>query len=258
VIFLDHDDRWEPDCLEVLLAALEADPTASAAHGLALAVDMDPDTFKVVDPHVKHKFRRIPTASGTRPASQSEPTTFHMLIWDNCITTTGVVLIRRDALIAAGLFDQKIEPLDDWDMYFRLALSAHLVFVDKVVIHWRMHASNTSHNKDLMNEATCAIRQKMLSRKDLDPADVSCIRRRFRRMYRSEFRHDAIDMAAYSCRCIVSGSASKALSYLAGALRKYGAYLWLHVYWNDKYYGRPVPVRFADRMKQPAAQSTES
>jgi hypothetical protein len=212
-----------------------------------MAVDMDPQTFKLVQPHVKHRHRHIPTPKGTRTASLTEPTTFQMLIWDNCITTTGVVLIRRTALDAAGPFDRTIEPLDDWDMYFRLATRAHLAFVDKVVIHWRMHASNTSHNKDLMNGATCAIRQKMLGRTDLRGDEVSCIRRRFRRMYRSEYRHDAIDMAAYSRRCLAMGRLMRGLAYFVGALRKYGQYLWMHVFWDDKLYGRPVPVRFADR-----------
>src|SRR5437588_11487755 len=39
IVFLDHDDVWEPDALESLFGALERNPTAVGAHGLARYID---------------------------------------------------------------------------------------------------------------------------------------------------------------------------------------------------------------------------
>ena len=41
VIFLDHDDVWEPEALEMLVALLDAHPEYSAAHSLARCIDVD-------------------------------------------------------------------------------------------------------------------------------------------------------------------------------------------------------------------------
>jgi len=41
IVFLDSDDTWTPDALETLVGALDAHPTAPAAHALARATDLD-------------------------------------------------------------------------------------------------------------------------------------------------------------------------------------------------------------------------
>ncbi len=248
VIFLDHDDHWPEDSLGILVSAADSDPDSGGAHGLALACDLRGQAVNVVEPHIKNRERKKPMGKKLLKADYSEPTTHQILLWDNVITTTGAALFRRTLLEKMPLFDQSIAPLDDWDMYFRVALVSPFVFVNKVVVHWQLHASNTSNNKHLMNSATCAFRQKMMRMCDeRTEIDQTLIKKRFRRMYRSEFRHSAIDHFELAMSCLKrSTGLPQASAELANAVKCYVQYLGLHIFWAKKLYFKPVPVRYRD------------
>jgi len=55
----------------------------------------------------------------------------------------GGLLIRRQAMIEAGLYDEFCR-LEDWDMWLKLSKRHTMLFVDEFLCRYRIHQSNTS------------------------------------------------------------------------------------------------------------------
>lgn len=101
VAFLDSDDVWEPRKLELQVAALARDPSL-------VGVSCDATWL----PPRKHPL--IQLAEAIRPS-------FAELLARNVIITSGVV-VRREAIVAAGGFDEapELRAVEDYDLWLRL------------------------------------------------------------------------------------------------------------------------------------------
>lgn len=143
VIFLDHDDVWEPDALTLLVSALETRPSAPAAFGLARYIR---DSGDFVLPGFLEAIGRSRRAlRSLLPANllPGSDVTFEMLVYFNIIHTVGQVLLRRSAL-PADPFAPDLVPCDDLDLWLRLSAIEAFRPVDRVVLNWRAHATNQS------------------------------------------------------------------------------------------------------------------
>jgi glycosyltransferase involved in cell wall biosynthesis len=173
IAFLDNDDLWEPDTLQTLLIALEARPSASAAHGV---VDyIDGDGMYLGEEYISQRFAAVHrllterlTLEEGRIASRPHTTEtgFTTFAVQNCIVTPGSVLLRRACLFANPLFDASVAPVDDWDLYLRLTRHAPFAYVPQTVLHYRLHTSNASRNAARMAQATDLVIAKTLTSPD--------------------------------------------------------------------------------------------
>jgi len=166
VAFLDHDDVWESDALETLVTSLQDDPEAAAAYGLPRLVDSDGLLCGIGE--LEHMGRQRWGVLQDRLVTwpQDQPVTFAVMAYRCCIHTGGQVLIRRKALEEAGPFDPATSPCQDWDMWLRLCQRGHFRFVDKVILNYRWHQDNISHNRDLVRKGVIAVRRKLLATAD--------------------------------------------------------------------------------------------
>ena len=142
-IFLDHDDVWEPDALSLLVSALEAEPSAPAAFGLARYVSGSGD---LVRPGFLEALGRSKRALRSfRPADMPSGSgvSFEVFAYFNIIQTTGQVLLRRSAL-PTDPFVPALVPCDDFDLWLRLSAREPFRSVDQVVVNWRTHETNQS------------------------------------------------------------------------------------------------------------------
>jgi glycosyltransferase involved in cell wall biosynthesis len=147
VIFLDHDDTWEPDALAVLVDALQKHPECVAAYGLARGTNMAGQPFE--DDDLAESMRRRTVLRGGRfvDLEAGSRTPFEAMLLKNCPTSFGTTLIRRAALTALGGLDASTAPADDWDLFIRLSRLSDLYLVDHIILNWRRHPgalSNTS------------------------------------------------------------------------------------------------------------------
>ena len=156
VIFLDHDDVWEPETLELLYAALEQHPAAVAAHGVARYIDAQGMRIRCGELEGKVRDRQALLQNPARKdhvaaVACNQPTTFATLIMECCFVSPGLVLIRRSALAQAGLLDTMpklgFSSLDDWDLWLRLSRLGSFAFVDQVTLNYRLHENNLSRNR---------------------------------------------------------------------------------------------------------------
>ena len=144
VIFLDHDDVWEPDLLLTLIDALDSRPDLVGAHGLARCIDGNSEP--IPDDGLEAWLRNRSGYDGARlvPRAPGKPTRFADLIHANWIVTPGLLLVRRRARVAVGGFDPGAVPSDDWDMSVRLSRLGDIGYVDRVVLRWRRIAAAQS------------------------------------------------------------------------------------------------------------------
>jgi len=100
VAFLDSDDRWLPDHLEVLLELLERHPRAVLVSACALFA------------HGK-----APSAEAASLVDAKPLCFFH-----DRVGTPSCVAVRREAVLAAGAFDERLWAAEDSDLWARLSL----------------------------------------------------------------------------------------------------------------------------------------
>ncbi len=181
IVFLDHDDIWEPTALQAMLRAAQSLPDGVGAVGM-VCVMQDAQAKRTIEDTGKRAKQNASTAQaantieGARQADMPTPRsgakllTFAEMVAFNQIATMGQTLIRRSALAAAGPLDPKCGPVDDWDLYLRLSLRGAFATTDAPVIHWRSHEANTSKNRELMRRYEDYVRAKLLASPNLTDA----------------------------------------------------------------------------------------
>ncbi|MCL1463494.1 glycosyltransferase [Argonema galeatum] len=128
IAFLDHDDLWTPDKLELQLKALQENPDAAIAYSW---VDLIDESSQFIRPHTRY------SVSGD---------TLPKLLLDNIIHTASNPLIRKSALMEVGGFDESVFGPEDWDLFLRLATRYHFVAVPRTQVLFRMTATSASTN----------------------------------------------------------------------------------------------------------------
>ncbi len=136
ISFLDADDLWTPDKLEAQLKALQENPQAAVAYSWTDHID-ESSQFLTPGPHI--------TVSGD---------IYARLLLGNFLSNGSNVLVRTQALLEVGAFEQSLAPAEDWDMWLRLAAHYHFVAVASPQILYRISTNSASCNIAKM-EAAC-------------------------------------------------------------------------------------------------------
>ncbi|MDY6987490.1 MAG: glycosyltransferase [Thermodesulfobacteriota bacterium] len=78
-------------------------------------------------------------------------TLYEDLMTHNIVTgTTSSVMIRRQCLDKAGLFDESMNACEDLDLYRRIAAYCEFYKIDLPLLKFRVHEGNTQQNADVM------------------------------------------------------------------------------------------------------------
>jgi hypothetical protein len=81
-----------------------------------------------------------------------ERDSYAALLRRNYIVTPAVVLFRRAAFEALGVFDTRVHACADYELYLRIARAYPICSHDRLVIDYRLHGGNMSRNPELMLE----------------------------------------------------------------------------------------------------------
>jgi glycosyltransferase involved in cell wall biosynthesis len=177
VIFIDHDDVWEPDALDVLVRALDADPHALGVHGLARYIDGSGAAIRPGEGEAWTLNRRALKGGQVVDWPQRLPTVFETFLLTNPILTHGQVLLRRRAVLDAGPFDHATAPSSDWDHWLRITARGYFHPVERVVIGYRQHEANMSRARREMEQARRRIFEKLAVSESLTPEQRAAVRR---------------------------------------------------------------------------------
>ena len=134
--FIDADDLWTADKLEAQFQALQDNPEAAVAYSWTDYIN-DAGEYIYSGSHLSVNGDALP----------------HLLLL--CFLENGSnPLIRREALLDVGDFDETLPAAEDWDMYFRLAAKYQFACVPRPQILYRITASSMSADI-LQQEAAC-------------------------------------------------------------------------------------------------------
>ncbi|WP_432572790.1 glycosyltransferase family 2 protein [Kineococcus sp. SYSU DK005] len=141
VAFLDSDDTWTPDALEVLVRALREDETAAGSYGLAENIDALGNPLLPGQHAAAQRDRRRVSGRRLQPVTATEPLTFAEAVVVSPLYPPAVGLHRRSVVDAVGFFDERLAQLEDWDYYLRAMRHGHYVALDVLVAHYRKHGA---------------------------------------------------------------------------------------------------------------------
>ncbi len=128
ISFLDADDLWAPDKLEAQYTALVENPQAAVVYSWTNCVD-ETGNF------IRRCGRSILTGD-----------VFSHLLLTNFIVSGSNVMIRKQALIEVGGFDESLTNAEDMDMWLRLAAKYEFIPVKKVQVFYRISRHSKSFN----------------------------------------------------------------------------------------------------------------
>jgi glycosyltransferase involved in cell wall biosynthesis len=165
---LDADDRWRPTFCAEMSRLAASHPSAAAYYCQAQTMD-------------DHE-RRLPQVVGG-PAVPAEAL-YHRLLRANFIIPSTVVL-RRDVVVAAGMFDATLRSCEDWDLWLRLLPAHTIVGLDACLVDYRVHGASLSGDPEAMQSWARRVIEKRFGAEEGSPDGWSPEKRRaFGGLYR--------------------------------------------------------------------------
>ncbi len=158
---LDADDQWLPEFLERMVALALLHPNAAAYYCCARAMD--------------EASRDLPQVFGRPP--RSSQSLYETLLRASFIIPSATV-VRREAVVAADLFDKNLRSCEDWDLWLRLLATHELVGTPQCLVRYRVHENTLSARADSMRNAVRAVVEKHVGVEDADIHHWSAAKRR--------------------------------------------------------------------------------
>jgi glycosyltransferase involved in cell wall biosynthesis len=167
LLFLDSDDMLTPGALEAHVKALGENPAAALSFGAQRIIDED--------------------GNEVRPAQICRPRKdyFLKLLEGNPIGCPAAAMIRREAFIGAGLFDESLRIVEDYPLYLRLAQRHPFVWQSFCVVDYRCHRNSLSQDKERMLRGILDSLDQLEAENELTP-----LQRRRLRYGRGRWMHE--------------------------------------------------------------------
>lgn len=146
IAFLDADDLWTPDKLELQLAAFSKNPGAGVAYSWTYFMDVD-EQGKVLSLH--------PSASYSFAGN-----VYEKLLVSDFIHSGSNTLILKQAIDSVGQFDPSLKSCEDWDYWLRLSTDWRFVVVPKHQIFYRRSPNSMSSKVEVMKAAALIAMEK--------------------------------------------------------------------------------------------------
>lgn len=128
IAFLDADDLWTPNTLQLHVEALTTNSAADLSYGWTYFWNYDlknsSDVTKLI----------APSAAGA--------TAYRAMLERNIVGNGSNIFVRRSAFDAVGGFDQTLTHGEDWEFCFRVALQGEVALVSQPIVYYRQHSTS--------------------------------------------------------------------------------------------------------------------
>ena len=156
---LDSDDVYLPEHLSRQVELLER-------NGLDLTYT-DSQLFR----------NGVPAGRAFEHEPQHPPVTFEKLLKEQCCVMTSAVVASRQAMIDAGLFDERFRRCEDFDLWLRISFrGGRMDYRDDVGIEHRLLSSGLSADGYLLKQARIEIYKKTLDTLPLSASQRELVR----------------------------------------------------------------------------------
>ena len=165
VAFLDSDDVWLPNHLADQVQHLER----AGELGLVYANNEQVDE----DGYASKAFDHVP---------QNGPVTLESLLAERCTVNTSSVVVVREALLDAGMFDEEMRRCEDFDLWLRLASMGVKIAYDPGVQMLHRLRNGLSSDRELMKRARKQVYNKVLATFSLTDEQKNLVNRKIREL----------------------------------------------------------------------------
>jgi GT2 family glycosyltransferase len=156
VAFLDGDDYWHPTLLEREVALFDDDPSLDLAYSDA------------------RLFGEGPWAGRTYMQCGDNsvgPVTLEALLARRVNVTMSTIVARREAVLAAGSFDESLRYVEDYDMWLRMAhRGARMAYITEPLAYRRVRGSSLSADTLKMQRAVVHVLEQFERKHELSPS----------------------------------------------------------------------------------------
>ncbi|MGA9771355.1 MAG: glycosyltransferase [Blastocatellia bacterium] len=143
--FLDADDYWEPHYLDQQMAFLKKNPSVDLVYSDAILVGDSPLAGR--------SFMEITPSRGE--------VTFESLLGGHCTVLLSGTVVRRQAVINAGVFNEGLRYAEDYDLWLRLAKQgSRLAYQEQALLNKRMHSASLSSDRMKLHESALSVLEK--------------------------------------------------------------------------------------------------
>lgn len=142
ITFLDADDLWTSDKLELQIAALQQHPEAGVAYSWTAFIDENSEFLYAWAPLFY------------------EGNVYPQLLIRNFISSGSNIIVRRQFIEASGEFDPLLKSAEDWDYYIRLAALCPFVLVPKYQILYRRSSQSMTSKVDVMEKYILTVTER--------------------------------------------------------------------------------------------------
>ena len=160
IAFLDSDDVWFPHHLESQMAMFQDDGSLDLVYSDSILMEGG----KVVG----HAF-------GSEP--QNPPVTFGAILTEGCTIATSSAVARKQALIDAGLFDERFRRCEDFDLWLRMSFrGSRMNYQPRPSLYHYLTPGSLASNAYLLKQARIEVYQKTASTLPLAASQIELIR----------------------------------------------------------------------------------
>lgn len=162
IAFLDSDDVWHPNKLALQLKALARFPDTALIFSDFRMVDAE---GRCIEPQgIKSYyglFRRKGVDWGDMFSARASVNGSTPVMFGNCFqwlfhgnfVKTSTVMVKREVLVAAGMFDTRWRTEEDYDLWLKIALERPMAYLDEAVVDARRRPGQLT---DIGNAAAVA------------------------------------------------------------------------------------------------------
>lgn len=159
VAMLDSDDRWHPEYLAAQVAVLEADPSIHVVY---------PDAIR---------FGGGPEQRYSEQYPLGGEITFRRVLARECQVYGGVTA-RKDAIVAAGMYDPELRLAEDFELWLRvLHRGGRIVYNDRVLAYYRYRPGSHTASPLPLLQNLARVLEKTARTLELEPAEREVLER---------------------------------------------------------------------------------
>lgn len=203
IAFLDADDVWHPDKLERQFDLLDRYPGAGMSFCNFIYLER-------ADGSAQQHFERFAGRVTFNVDAPIHPDPYDALLRENLVGTASSVVVRRDVLDQAGLFETSYRQAEDYDLWLRCALVTDMIAQSDCLLSKITHDANLTNDfldtllwhervlVDIRREHAALLRQGERSR--LSRSALAGVRYQIANLY---FEHQ---QRAQACRYYLRGA----------------------------------------------------
>jgi len=164
IAFLDGDDTWLPNYLQVQVSRIQADPTIDVLYPNVIMFGGSPDSGE--------KFMTICPSNGE--------VTFERLLLQEC-NVSNCSIARRETLVRAGLFDESLRSVEDFDLWLRvIKQGGRITYHRDVLARYRRRSGSLTADPIWLSEHILQVLTKIKETMELTPRERATLDSQFK------------------------------------------------------------------------------